>query len=190
MLAQMNVVAKDLFEGADIDMYLTSPTISSRSYRFDDKLYRWALGKEDFIPLSPTAVLDPGDACWAFSGSAGYITIQFPRPSYVQSVAIVHSPRFAKSSPRDIAIWGIIATQLQASSATLGAHKTNIPKALLSGGISLGRFQYDARNDPGNQTFIVDNALVEHKFDKLVFEVVNNWGAEFTCLYGLHAVGF
>ncbi|KAF9780947.1 hypothetical protein BJ322DRAFT_1023626 [Thelephora terrestris] len=144
--------------------------------------------------VKPDAVLDGRASCWPFEGNRGYITIQLTANVSVAQVMISHplggNPR---SAPKDVVVWGIHHAQ-ELPTVDL-PHDHELPQALMEELISLRlvpvpltKFRYDINARERSQVIeVVGNE--KGKVEKVLFQVLSNWGEYFTCIYCLRVYG-
>jgi hypothetical protein len=190
--------ARDVTAGASVLLDSTSVTTQIQPYRFDQQLFRWTMRKKAVIPVPPEAVLDESAAGWCFPGSTGYIALKLLHPVYVSNVTVSHSLTDPRSAPNNLVIWAIVprshaehlgsmvletkaASQLPAS---LQTSQTTFP-------IAIAIFQFDVQKSVQNQTFEVDSVFTKAsvKVDRVLVQILSNWGAGSTCLYGVKIYG-
>ncbi|KAJ5073898.1 klaroid isoform a-related [Anaeramoeba ignava] len=115
--------------------------------------------------------LDIGD-CWPFEGKKGNITIKLNQPIKVTSVGLYHIPKNVipsiHSAPKNFRVYGI--------------HKNDDFSFKL-----LGEFYYDIEKLQVLQVFQINNE--NEKFQFLLFEFIDNYGGDYTCLYRISIFG-
>ncbi|KAF6740912.1 hypothetical protein DFP72DRAFT_766985, partial [Ephemerocybe angulata] len=144
--------------------------------------------------------------CWRFPGSAGYIGIRLHTAANLTAVSLGYPPREQLSrsmsfeAPKLLKLWGLPANQLEAACSASSDHKRpisdfsgsrNLPERL-SGDDALyllTEMRYAMDSPRLRQVFPVGReACTPSSYILVVVEVVENWGAEETCVYsiGLH----
>jgi hypothetical protein len=179
-------------EGAGVIQNLTSPSIRPKPVSWYQILTR----QQNRIPVPPIAVLDPHLSCWAFEGSLGHVTLRLAANVSVTHIVIEHSPYSLPSAPRDMAVWAIVAKPTRPFRDPISARlPPSIHISLEAAGLSpihISQIRYDIKSTVHNQSFEVGCVLPgchAEKVDKVLFQVLNNWGGEHTCLYGLRVIG-
>lgn len=154
-------------------------------------------------------------SCWHMAGTAGYLGIQLAEPVIVTNVTVDHLPASlaseTRSAPYHIRVWALVPTSYftafwAASTPTsrvgtvLDPPNNDAPRdisPMLRGAVPSGAqlvhiadVEYDIRSAQHIQTFPAsDNAPIT-SVDKVVFQVLDNWGfPEFTCIYRVRVHG-
>lgn len=146
----------------------------------------------------PSTALDdfkqPGQ-CWRFQGSAGQLGVRLTQKVAISSVTVDHVPRELVASvdaaPKNMVLWGVSDNNLTMPELAGAGGGRRLP-ALVGGHdflVSLASFRFDPYAASDIQTFSLKEEVRYQVFDKVIFEVLDNWGAEFTCLYRVRVHG-
>ena len=145
--------------------------------------------------VKPNAVLDERAPCWPFASNRGYMTIQLTANVSVAQVMINHPlSSNSRSAPKDVIIWGIHHVQEVPTVDLPNDH--GLPQPLMEELISrrlvpvlLTKFRYDVNLQERSQIIeVVGNE--KGKMEKVLFQVISNWGEYFTCIYCLCVYGY
>ena len=176
-----------LTDGAHVILELTSLT--------SPQLPSW-WANPNLETVKPDAVLDGRASCWPFSGGRGYITVQLSANTSVTQVMLDHpSGGNPKSAPKDVVVWGLYRAQDFPTTDLPNDH--GLPQTLMEELISarlipvpLTEFQYNiGTKDRSQFTNVVGNGN-NGKVDKVLFQILGNWGGYFTCIYCLRVYGY
>lgn len=173
-------------DGAHIIDHLTSPSI-----RHHPPAWYHIFTPTVKVPVPPVAVLDPQLSCWAFDGFSGYITVQLSTNASITQLVVEHPSESTLSAPRDIVVWAItkpirfqrgqIHSQLPASV------RDTLREAKLSATL-IHKLRFEIGSVGRSQAFNVPTHR-GRKVDTVLFQIDNNWGGEYTCLWGLRVMG-
>jgi hypothetical protein len=185
---------RDVTAGARILPELTSATTQIQPYRFDQQLLRWTARKPPVIPVPPEAVLTESATCWCFLGPTGHITLELLHPVYVNNITVSHSLTDHRSAPNNLVLWAIVPRANAESLLEVKAMSqlpTSLQKSQTMFPIAIGGFQFDVQKGGQNQTFELDSAFAKAsmKVDRVLLQILSNWGASSTCLYGIRIHG-
>ncbi|TFK79511.1 hypothetical protein K466DRAFT_471839, partial [Polyporus arcularius HHB13444] len=146
-------------------------------------------------------------SCWYIPNAHGQLGIALPDFIYPTNVSIDHIPAELAAepgqAPRRMVLWGVVdgernmALYAQNSSelrANVAYDRTTPPivfKGEAESFVVLSEYQYDIGQLALVQTFPVRPVVRELAMDfgQVVLEVVDNWGAEGTCLYRVRIHG-
>ena len=146
----------------------------------------------------PATALDdfkqPGQ-CWRFEGSAGQLGVRLSQKVAISSVTVDYVPRelviSVESAPKNMVLWGVSDNKLAMPELAGAGGGRRLPA--LDGGhaflVFLASFRYDPHAVSNIQTFSLKEEVRYQVFDRVIFEVLDNWGAEFTCLYRVRVHG-
>lgn len=155
---------------------------------------------------TPALVLDDDTRighCWLFSGSQGQIGISTPAFIHPTNVTIEHIPRAIaadiRQAPRKMILWGVVdglenqwiyKTVGERTRGTLGRNHPPVTRDEYSF-VELADFVYDITHSRDVQTFAVRSEYRNIGMDVglFVLEIVDNWGAESTCVYRVRIHG-
>ena len=158
----------------------------------------------------PTVVLSDDNHighCWCFPSTHGQVGITLPDFIYPTNVSIDHIPvelaAIPGQAPRRMVLWGVVdgdrntALYHQFSSVLRNnltiAHL--VPPIILKGEaemfVVLAEIEYDIHLPAVVQTFSVRTVVQDSDIDvgQIVLEVLDNWGADSTCLYRVRLHG-
>ncbi|EPS92556.1 hypothetical protein FOMPIDRAFT_1137627 [Fomitopsis schrenkii] len=115
-------------------------------------------------------------SCWPMAGTAGYLGIQLAEPVIVTNVTVDHLPASlaseTRSAPHHIRVWALIPTS---------------PRTQL---IHVADLEYDIRSTQHIQNFPTSGYAPTVSVDKVVFQILDNWGLpDFTCIYRVRVHG-
>lgn len=149
-----------------------------------------------------------GGRCWLIPGKEGQIGVFLQSVIYPTHFSVDHVPeRVARDpqmniqqAPRLIRVWGVVEGRRNAERYAQYREKHPELDDFFQGGppltsdqllAPLGQFEYDIRSRRSSQTFPVhayvsDAGLTVAVF---VFEILDNWGADMTCVYRLRIHG-
>ena len=176
-----------LADGAHVILELTSLT--------PPQLPSW-WANPNLETVKPNAVLDRRASCWPFSGSRGYITVQLSANTSVTQVMLDHpSGSSSRSAPKDVVVWGLYRAQELPTTDLPNDH--GLPQTLMEELISarlipvlLTKFQYNINTEDRSQFINVVGNSNNEKADKVLFQILGNWGGYFTCIYCLRVYGY
>jgi SUN domain-containing protein 1/2 len=147
----------------------------------------------------PVTALDdltqPGQ-CWRFVGSTGQLGVRLSQKVAIFSVTVDHVPRelvtSVQSAPKNMVLWGVSDIKSTMPELAKAGGGRRLPA--LDGGhdaflVALASFRYDPHAASNIQTFSLREEVRYQVFDRVIFEVLDNWGAEFTCLYRVRVHG-
>jgi Sad1 / UNC-like C-terminal len=198
--------------GGDVVAHLTSPTYpivhrsftswllaSLRGYEFD----HWGIN-----PAHTALEKDIGvGSCWAIDGAQGHLGIRLSERTRISEIIISHvgpglvSPADIRRTPRHMILWGLTedSSVIQHSagldtdvdhqfrtmdyfvpSAARPPHKEHF--------IHLAEFSYENMSPHRSQSFPI---TLDHNdgFNVVVLQILDNWGANSTCLYHIGVYG-
>lgn len=153
-------------DGAAIVGHMTSPSCKPRQSSLQS--VKRAFRQDAIVALPPATVLDSGLNCWPFDNGSGHITIQLSRPARLTHVVVNHDPLRPLIAPRNMSL----------SAVDFGGDL-----------VVLAEFRFDVEGSNHTQSFAVNQTALRVKVDRVTFSVLNNWGGDFTCLYGLRVFG-
>ena len=148
--------------------------------------------------------LRPGK-CWRFDGAAGQIGVMLSHRVAISNVTVDHVPKElvtnVQNAPQNMILWGVSKTKLTISGpwgiplplyGVSNSGKGRSPA--LHGGhdgvfVLLASFRYDSQAADNIQTFPLEEKVRGQVYEQVILEVLDNWGAEFTCLYRVHIHG-
>ncbi|KAA1478722.1 hypothetical protein DENSPDRAFT_788369 [Dentipellis sp. KUC8613] len=144
-------------------------------------------------------------SCWRFEGKSGYLGIALIEPVYITRLTIDHISRTTTSdialAPRRMVLWGLVEGKEEYDSLRhLRREDSPVNSSFITsaaplpshqGWIPLSSFTYDIHADFHIQTFSVWDRPQELgiEFGVVVLEVLDNWGANATCLYRVRVHG-
>jgi len=157
-----------------------------------------------------TSSLDEGQ-CWLLPGVIGHLGIHLPNPVTVMHFSVDHAVLPAvthqRDAPRSMILWGWIEgdqnfaifnsslylrglshSRPSVPDVTETLQKSN-PRGVI---VELAHVEYNPFDGDGHrQTFAVhsDVSAAGLDFGIVVLEIKGNWGADTTCLYGIHIHG-
>lgn len=163
------------------------------------------------VPHPATVVLRDnmhGGRCWLIPGARGQVGIILPEPVRLSHVTVDHIPlqiaeaigRDARQAPRSIIVWAKLEDEEARSQYSRFLAERDEPTRLPEGGphlseddefVALAHFQYDIHASQPVQTFPVHEELgaLQMRFNHVVFEFMDNWGADCTCIYHVRVHG-
>ncbi|PPQ86171.1 hypothetical protein CVT26_002280 [Gymnopilus dilepis] len=151
----------------------------------------------------PVAVIDddlnPG-RCWVIDGSFGQIGIRLSGAISITHITVEHVDKdlvdTVITAPKTLLVWGIpkayifdwkdMGRMVSESGLTYGPG-TSHPQFTF---LLLASLRYDIASPNNRQTFLIKHPHVPMSFEGVVIEVLENWGGETTCLYGIRVHGF
>lgn len=201
--------------GATVIGVLSSPSYLAGkpwSFQWSDAANVKGYGPETVL----TGPLELG-RCWRFAGSVGHLGIQLVEPVHINFVAVAHVPKSLaldfSIAPKDIELWGIVegssddfqdsfdqlcsrnrrSCKHLSDFVTTDAARSPLPHSLeTSRLVFLGLFHYNITEADAYQRFPVayPEGLINIKFQRIIFSVLNNWGASrYTCIYKFEVYG-
>lgn len=154
-------------------------------------------------------------SCWPMAGTAGYLGIQLAEPVIVTNVTVDHLPASlaseTRSAPHHIRVWALIPTSPRPAK-TAGPSPTSrvgiapnpagndmsheispmLRDAMPPGTqlIHVADLEYDIRSTQHIQNFPTSGYAPTVSVDKVVFQILDNWGLpDFTCIYRVRVHG-
>lgn len=112
----------------------------------------------------------PGE-CWWFTGNRGAVVIRLARPVVPTHVTIEHTPSGTQSAPKNVRV-SVVPRTAKASNTTAWQH--------------VGNVVYEVEREH-MQTWKIDAKTVVAR--AVVFEIMDNHGDNFTCVYRLRVHG-
>lgn len=146
----------------------------------------------DYANRCPELALLPGKhpgQCWAFEEFPGKMFIAFPVPIFINAVTVEHVNYTltdygnASPAPMSFAVYGITGKELNSQDSNFDGQALK----------EIGHFEYDARNGPSRQKFLLPS--LSHESFHGVYVQVNsnhrksNGKGSFTCLYRFRVHG-
>lgn len=136
------------------------------------------------------------------SGVSGHLGVQLPHSVRIMNISVGHIPPSlvdrCHAAPCSMTLWGILDNS-DAIADTRGMSNnlewstmdppvcSEHPHAIL---LLLAQFEYDIHSSHYLQTFQVMSQFRDLRFQQVVLQVLNNWGADdFTCLYRFRVHG-
>jgi hypothetical protein len=190
------------------------PHLTSTTYQLPPRtLKSWIMAQLrgfDFqhVGLNPPVTALEDDvgvgSCWAFSGSVGYIGINLAESVHITDISIYHvAPELVSISeflraPRTMVVWGVIRNSHALPHGTPGhctaecfAGANQVRHHRGERFLRLGDYSYNNTSSRRDQTFPVSEELLKSRivFDRIVLEILDNWGSTSTCLYRIAAYG-
>ncbi|EPS93848.1 hypothetical protein FOMPIDRAFT_1135402 [Fomitopsis schrenkii] len=155
---------------------LTSPTWDGPGPLGSSALPEILRGKQAHGPIWALKRDIQQGNCWPMAGTAGYLGIQLAEPVIVANVTIDHLPASlaseTRSAPRRIRVWALAPTPYPVKP------------------IHIADVEYDIRSAQHIQTFSASDDAPAVSVDKVVFQILDNWGLpEFTCIYRVRVHG-
>ncbi|TFK70724.1 hypothetical protein BDN72DRAFT_765971, partial [Pluteus cervinus] len=138
--------------------------------------------------------------CWRVPQISGQLGIRLSHRIKITHLSVDHIPQELvldrMHAPRDIILWGVI----DSPSPPLPQHEADpiwdaMPRRgpLLNRGlmvVPLVAIQYNITTTEFVQTFNVSHSIfANHTFSTVIIEVLNNWGADWTCVYRIRIHG-
>lgn len=194
---------------------LTSPTWDGPGPLGSSALPEILRGKQAHGPIWALKRDIQQGNCWPMAGTAGYLGIQLAEPVIVANVTIDHLPASlaseTRSAPRRIRVWALAPTPYPGMhtagptpSSGVGSvlgpalHDASpdtflvLQDAMAPGvkPIHIADVEYDIRSAQHIQTFSASDDAPAVSVDKVVFQILDNWGLpEFTCIYRVRVHG-
>ena len=184
-----------LSAGGRIIKTLTSATYSPPSsghYKLvSRKDPKQTLGEIQTPALALTDGMEPGQ-CWAFSGDAGQLGIQFTHAIHVSYLTVGYpSTSRTTSAPKTLILWGLKPTDSEGCTALedIGPFAPDFGSGYCGVRLLSGIYEPEFSMHHQNFTSTLDFSH-DHYFDQIIFQVLGNWGnADFTCIYRIWIYG-
>lgn len=142
-------------------------------------------------------------ACWSFHGDKAQAGLYLASRVHIDQVSIDHIPKelvpSADHAPKEIIVWGIVDAEniAIAQHASLPSVLSSLPthpplmESPSTHVVPLAVILYDLISPSHVQTFPVLDYLLESSadFQKIIVQVVSNYGAESTCIYRIRVHG-
>lgn len=167
---------------------LTSPTLLQSPYSPDHY----------YVPTPPIAVIEEDvrvSRCWKFPGSRGHVAVKLAKAIHLTNMTIYYPdhrelPSWKRAqAPKLLRIWALLPSDLDYPMLTVQSWESflivdGIPKPMVLGdaySFAQGSLiSYNAAEGT-QQTFRIDFSE-EFRTMMVIIEVLDNWGANMTCL--------
>lgn len=154
-------------------------------------------------------------SCWPMAGTAGYLGIHLAEPVIITNVTIDHLPTSlaseTRSAPHHVRVWALVPASGLTTHAATSVPPSDIDLAVDPAvnatvhdllrmfqdaeapgtrPMHIADVEYDTRSVQHIQNFPVYDDAASVRVDKVVFQILDNWGLpEFTCIYRVRVHG-
>jgi len=181
--------------GSRIIESLTSTTYSPShrsGYAMWTRMFSPGSGPDHSPAIALTEGMQPGQ-CWAFHGDSGQLGIQLPQAIRVSALTVGHANvSSAISAPKELVLWGLkpAASDFCTALGDVDVHKADFGTGYCGTRLISGVYKPSASTLYQNFTTAPDSKYHAHYFDRIIVEVLGNWGhPAFTCIYRIQIYG-
>lgn len=198
-----------LSSGAELIPTLTSNTMGLQNLNLASRLRMHLFGVDFSIAHIPSSKVvfqeDPRiiGRCWTFEGSHGHIAVSLAERVALSSMVIYRPPhhllppRALMTAARKFVLWGLVdGESLPVEFDELKpAHHFHhslqpLPDHILGGYfVRILEYEYQLAQSKYTQVGYAARELSKYSFQTVVIEVVDNWGANETCVYRIGIYG-